>query len=618
MDKLKVHWVLPDYEAVANGFGYAQHNRMMRKFSEPYIEFDETAKIALHIICADKFTPIPGKKNILFCLAPETRVLTSNMKWVPIKDIKIGDELVGFDEKCGVHQKYRRTIVKGTSQFINKAYKIRTTEGDLIASPNHKWVIKRGKKGTRFWSTTEGLRIGDKIVKTFPIWEEDRSYEAGWLAGFLDGEGHVGNCGNGNTLGFAQNEGTTLDYACSIIKKLGFTYNKSKSHNSKYPNSKGYGVQIHQGLKLLGIIRPKRLLEKAKYLWEGQRTWSHRMQNEGEVLELIPIEKQELIGTLTTTGTLIAEGFLSHNTMWEFLDLPNSYLAAFDKADAIIVPSSFCKELFKPHTSRPVYTCWEGVDPEIYKFKKRIAPFPTNKFRFLWVGAPNPRKGYPFILEAVKVIEQTPNVEIYIKTTVPKRNIRGSLKAICKHWRDILFRTDGKGKQVRQAAGSMLRRLLMIRPYYEGELMTWGQHKNIFYDTRKLPLEDLVKLYESAHCFLLPTLGEGWGLTLCEAMATGCPSIATPVSGCLDFFDETVGYPIKYQIYEQDLTAQYNIKTRGYIPDTKNFIAQMIEVMMHYDKALKKGEKASERVRTKFTWANSGKRLAEILTEVAG
>lgn len=367
MEKLKVHWVFPDYEAVANGYGYAHHNRMMRKFVEPYIEFDDKANIALHIVCADKFTPIPGKVNVLF-------------------------------------------------------------------------------------------------------------------------------------------------------------------------------------------------------------------------------------------------------TMWEFLDVPNSYLAAFDKADAILVPSSFCKQLFQPHTSKKVYTCWEGVDPSLYNFKRRSRPLPGEKFRFLWVGAPNPRKGYPLVLEAVKVIEQCPTAEIYIKTTVAKMDLKSTWHSIRTHWRDIFLRSDARGKQVRRTFASILRRI--PKPYYEGELKVLGPHQNIFYDTRKLPLADLIKLYEGAHCFLLPTLGEGWGLTLCEAMATGCPSIATPVTGCLDFFDETVGYPIKYHIYEQDLMNGYNMKARAYMPDTKDFIAQMVGVMQNYEKAIKKGEKASERIRTKFTWENSGKRLYEILKEV--
>lgn len=305
-------------------------------------------------------------------------------------------------------------------------------------------------------------------------------------------------------------------------------------------------------------------------------------------------------------------------SMWEFLDVPNKYIRAFDKADVIIVPSAFCKEIFRPHTDKPILTCWEGIDPNIYKFHPRHKPISGEKFRFLWIGAPNPRKGYPFILEAVKIFEKTPNVEMYIKTTVPKRSWKGSLQTIWKHRDEILFAEGEKGKRARRAAGSILRRLSMVRPYYDGEVMVTGTYKNIFYDTRKLPIEDLVSLYNSAHCFLLPTLGEGWGLTLCEAMATGCPAIATPVTGCTEYFDETVGYPIQYSIFEQDLAINYGLKARGYVPDTRDFVQQIINVMQNYDAALKKGRKASDKIRSKFTWERSGQRLAEIIREVAG
>lgn len=41
-----------------------------------------------------------------------------------------------------------------------------------------------------------------------------------------------------------------------------------------------------------------------------------------------------------------------------------------------------------------------------------------------------------------------------------------------------------------------------------------------------IPIQELNKLYNAADAFLTTTLGEGWGLTLTEAMATGAPVIA--------------------------------------------------------------------------------------------
>ncbi len=49
--------------------------------------------------------------------------------------------------------------------------------------------------------------------------------------------------------------------------------------------------------------------------------------------------------------------------------------------------------------------------------------------------------------------------------------------------------------------------------------------------------EDVVSYYKGADVFLLPSLYEGWGLTVVEAMAAGLPVIATPVGCVPDLID---------------------------------------------------------------------------------
>jgi len=297
-------------------------------------------------------------------------------------------------------------------------------------------------------------------------------------------------------------------------------------------------------------------------------------------------------------------------TMWEFLDLPKTYIKGINKADAIIVPSRFCKDLFKRYTDKTVEVCWEGVEAKKFPFYQRRFPdFKTGeRFRFLWVGAPNPRKGYPLIQEAIKVIEAVPQVEIYIKTTMP---ILSWKQTFINAWRKrkLIFRRDFREKWLRSLIRSIRR---IPKPYYANQLKIVGRHKNIIFDTRFLTFEELVQLYNSAHCFLLPTFGEGWGLTLCEAMATGCPCIATAVTGCADFFNEQVGYPLAWEIKEQEL-QNYDLKTQGYVPDTKDLIEKMIYVIRHYPEALKKGKRASTLIHRKFTWMNSARRLEELI-----
>jgi len=300
-------------------------------------------------------------------------------------------------------------------------------------------------------------------------------------------------------------------------------------------------------------------------------------------------------------------------TMWELLDVPPPYIEAFANADAIIVPCRFCKDLFSKYYPREkIWVCFEGVDPDVYTFKERKFPNMNagEKFRFLWVGAPNERKGYRFMMEMVKVFEKVPTVEIYIKTTMPKLDWKTTLKKTWENRKEIF--TDGRKLR---ALGNMVNRI--PTPYHNERVLIMGKHKNVIFDTRKLPTADLVSLYHSAHGFVLPHLGEGWGLTLCEAMATGCPSVSVAETGCKDFFDESVGYCLKTDIIEQNLKSNYHLeKARAHVPRAQDVLNKMTELMMKYPASLDKGRAASRRIRERFTWEIAGRRLRQIMDEI--
>lgn len=307
-------------------------------------------------------------------------------------------------------------------------------------------------------------------------------------------------------------------------------------------------------------------------------------------------------------------------TMWEAMDVPKSYIKGLNAADVIVVPSTYCAEIFRPHTDKPIYVCFEGVDPEIYKFHERKKPDLRNgeKFRMLWLGAPNPRKGYYLVLELVKVFENLPNIEIYLKTTCGNPlTFPKLLLAILNRAKKALFNGNKKTywknfkNQLNEIRASIIR---YQHPELAKTIIVKGKNKNIFFDSRKLSTEDLVQLYNSAHVFLAPHSGEGWGLTLCEAMATGCPSIASLSTGVLDFFNKDVGYPIRCEVKKCDL-QNYDIKARMNIPDTRDFVQQVFAVMNDYKEALKRGKKASYRIKTEFTWKKSAKRLKDIVEE---
>jgi len=305
-------------------------------------------------------------------------------------------------------------------------------------------------------------------------------------------------------------------------------------------------------------------------------------------------------------------------TMWETTEIPTAYVRALNMADLVIVPSRFCKDLFRKYTNKPIEVCWEGVEGHNFPYVQRSFPQYGQPFRFLWSGAPNPRKGSLSVTQVAKMVEQIPAMELYIKTTAQKFDRKEFISSMWERRRDIRSKVRQGLLSPDYGIKPMLQRSkLRESGVLDEKVMRYGANSNIIMDTRKLPLNELVDLYNSAHCFLLPTLGEGWGLTLCEAMATGCPSIATAVTGCADFFDDEVGYSLKYTIHEWFL-ENYNVRAGVHVPDTIDLADKMLHVFKQYGEALKKGKRASDRIHSKFTWDKSGRRLFEIIQKYMG
>ncbi len=60
--------------------------------------------------------------------------------------------------------------------------------------------------------------------------------------------------------------------------------------------------------------------------------------------------------------------------------------------------------------------------------------------------------------------------------------------------------------------------------------------------TGSIPDSELAELYAGASCFVLPSLYEGFGLCLVEAMAAGAPSVASDIPALRELAGDTVRY----------------------------------------------------------------------------
>lgn len=247
-----------------------------------------------------------------YCLNPDSLVLTTDLEWVEAEKIKVGQEIIGFDEEFISRQKrsrYRPSIVESSDIIYKPRIKISTELGYAIVSEEHQF-LKRNYKKMREWKRAQFLSVGDEIVALGKPWVAEKTYDAGYLAGIFDGEGSVTR----NFVSAAQVEGKVLGTMIELLYYYGYNISLEAIHR----DSKNicYRVRINGGLaeqlRFVGSIRPERLLQNSKSLWDGRGTWS---QKSGRVkitaIEELPIGP--VIAIATSTRTLISDGLLSHN-----------------------------------------------------------------------------------------------------------------------------------------------------------------------------------------------------------------------------------------------------------------------------------------------------------------
>jgi hypothetical protein len=265
-----------------------------------------------------------------YCLAPHTRVLTSDLKYVEVGSVRAGDRLAAFDEHqmTGRGRRWRETEVTRTREISRPCYKLTFEDGtEITASAEHKWLVIRSS-GESAWITTKNLRCSktykSRVARLLDVWEKRADRQAGYLAGIFDGEGHfyqgIGAVSRGNArqvvLAMHQVDNVVLRQTIDALKLEGFKY-KIYSKGARIEGCQpGFTVALvrrNEQLRLLGEIRPVRLLNKLR--------WDALGQIRATPCRLV---QKEFLGNRcvtamqTTSKTFIAEGLASHNCECEY------------------------------------------------------------------------------------------------------------------------------------------------------------------------------------------------------------------------------------------------------------------------------------------------------------
>jgi cell wall-associated NlpC family hydrolase len=311
-----------DYVATAST--YTQQRPYERGPLEPVLLGDCSGSI--HRLYQQAGGPDPSGNDFDgsgYCFLPEARVLTADLRWRAAGEVEVGDVVWGFDDERDPRQyngcrRYRRARVVASFLSHKSCVRVRFDTGEsLVCSTDQPWLALCAPPRTRGgyeWRGTERL-VGLNLVRPFLPWTHEQAYEAGWLAGMFDGEGHIkrraSRRGLPSAVGVTQAIGPTADRLVTVAERYGSWELRTIERPGIKPRidmtSNGGGMTA--AMEFLGRVRPERLIanmdvESARLLTKHQ----------ARVVAVESAGMQEVQSIQTTSGTYFAEGFAVHNT----------------------------------------------------------------------------------------------------------------------------------------------------------------------------------------------------------------------------------------------------------------------------------------------------------------
>lgn len=284
-----------------------------------------------------------------YCLTPDALILTQELRWIRLGDVREGDKLFAFDEDSSLHhpRAYKVATVTHIQRDIQDVYEVELENGDILKTTgNHKWLVRNRGTGMRWMETQElwckGKRFNGR-GKTGPHWgdvsttvckiinvvEQEHSYDSGWIAGMLDADGHVcqqtihdpdGTIRYGFRVGIAQSE--KYPEICHDVKRLleEFTGNKKTCRQTMdAPSNPAFkktcetwqflitGTNIEK-LQFLMRVRPHKISKV-----DIEKLGQLKSQYDTKVKAIRYIGKQEIVVMGTDTHTFVANGYAMHN-----------------------------------------------------------------------------------------------------------------------------------------------------------------------------------------------------------------------------------------------------------------------------------------------------------------
>lgn len=226
--------------------------------------------------------------------------------------------------------------------------------------------------------------------------------------------------------------------------------------------------------------------------------------------------------------------------------------AEYEEADCITVPSQFAVKSFLDAGVPFRKLRWLPYGVNLSRFEPTRIP-ERDRFDILFVGALTLQKGIPYLLQAFKQIEH-PRKRLHLVGSADQR---------------VIDAMKQKG-------------------LWSDRIAVHGH----------IPQADLKHIMSASHVMVLPSVQEGFGMVMAQAMACACPVIASTHTGGPDLFDDGVeGYVIPAR--DADALAR-RLQFMADQPDVRGLMSQ----------------RALLRVRRLGGWRDYGLRAQQIYREI--
>lgn len=275
---------------------------------------------------------------------------------------------------------------------------------------------------------------------------------------------------------------------------------------------------------------------------------------------------------------------------WEYGALPRIWYVPMKYwVDEVWVNSEYTRECYirSGIPANKIKVLPLGFDPELFAPEGRSFPLNTRKrFKFLFVGGTIPRKGIDLLLEA------------YTEEF-------SSSDDVCLIIKDFGTNSFYKGQTAQETIRS-----IQLNP----------QNPEILYIDDEMDAAELAGLYRASDCLVHPYRGEGFGLPILEAMASGLAVIVPDKGPVVDFCTQQTAFFVRSE--EERLPSRKvgdldTVDNPWWLRVDKGELRKWLRFAYeHPDAVRERGMNARSHVLSRFTWDHSAEKAKQLLLDL--